>query len=426
MNNKNRKIFLVLLAIVVVVVIIASIPPHGKHGNNLTMKNYLTDTNIPVEKFHVLLELENSGSMKGFVMRDHQIEYNNLNFIRNIKDLVSNLENDAVVSLDWKCGSRSGSDYTSLDQQGLESGRIFRGGTSLLQNYIQQLSAKANDTVVTMFVSDMVFSVNNANDISKVKSELGSNLCPDVRNALLKAKQNNTELLMLQYTSDFNGDYYYNYQNPQAVYRGKKVTLEQRPYYVLVFGTKQNLNYLVTKDKLPKCEKMWATYTFDCSNYDSLKLKTSPDKHWNNYDPEPENSVFTFWTQENWEKQTSEVEIELPKSIELPSFLENWEPKCDSKAVSGVIRISDTKIQVSVKSFDQLAREEDVEIKLISSRSRWDDCSIENDLLPLDSVQLLEGKTWAFSYLMETIKEVYPAIAEDVKVGEFNFKFMKE
>lgn len=430
MNNKNRKIFLALLAIVLVVVIMFAITDgDSSHGNKLTM-NYLTETNTSGEKFHVLLELENSGSMKGFMMRNQQVEYNNLNFIRNIKDLVSNLENDAVVSLDWKCGSRSGSDYTSLDQQGLENGGIFNGGTSLLQTYIQRLSAKANDTVVTMFVSDMVFSVNNVNDLNKVKAELENNLCPDVRNALQKAKKNNTELLMLQYTSDFNGDYYYNCQKPQPVYRGKKVTLEQRPYYLLVFGTKQNLNYLVTQNKLPKCEKMWATYTFDESNYTLQDLNTYPDKHWNNYDPilENPNPIFTFWTDNNWETQSSEVEIELTKAIQLPSFLEDWQPICDSKAVSNVTRVSDsdTKIKVSVKNFDQLYRSEEVNIKLISSRSNWDACSIENDVLPLDSVQFLEGKTWAFSYLMETIKDVYPTIAEDVKVGEFKFMFMKE
>lgn len=423
--NKNRKIVLILLAIVLVVVIIAAIiNPGSEHGNQLTM-NYLTEQQNSSGKFSVHLELENSGSMKGFMLRNRNVEYNNLVFIKNVKDLVSNLENDTNISLTWKCGNRNGCDYNSLDQQGLENGTIFSGGTSLLQNYIKNLSENANDSVVTMFISDMVFSVNNANDIHKVKAEVDNNLLPDVKNALQKAKSNKIELLMIQYTSDFNGDYYYNYQYPQPVYRNQKVTLEQRPYYVLVFGTKQNLNYLVTKDKLPKCEKMWATYTFD-SNYESQDLNTSPDKHWNNYDPEPENSVFTFWTQEDWEEQISEVEIELTKSIELPSFLENWQPICDSKAVSSVTRISDTIIQVSVKRFDQLAREEDVEIKLISSRSSWDDCSIENDVLPLDSVQLLEGKTWAFSYLMETIKEVYPAIAQDVKVGEFNFKFMKE
>ena len=426
MNNKNRKIFLALLAIVLVVVIMFAITDGDpSHGNKLTM-NYLTETNTSGEKFHVLLELENSGSMKGFMMRNQQVEYNNLNFIRNIKNLVSNLENDTVVSLDWKCGSISGSDYTSLDQQGLENGEIFNAGTSLLQTYIQRLSAKANDTVVTMFVSDMVFSVNNVNDLNKVKAELVNNLCPDVRNALQKAKKNNTELLMLQYTSDFNGDYYYNCQKPQPIYKNKKVTLKQRPYYVLVFGTKQNLNYLVSQNKLPNCEKMWATYTFDDSNYASQELKTTPNKHWKNYAPDATEPVFTFWTLEDWETQTSEVEIELDTAIQLPRFLENWQPFCDSKAVSSVTKISDTKIKVSVKNFDQLGRIEKVDIKLISSRSNWDACSIENDVLPLDSVQLLEGKTWAFSYLMETIKDVYPTIAEDVTVGDFNFMFMKE
>jgi hypothetical protein len=423
--NKNRKIVLILLAIVLVVVIIATTIDDGKHGNKLTM-SYLTENQNSSRTFSVHLELENSGSMKGFMLRNKNVEYNNLVFIKNVKDIVSNLENDTNVSLTWKCGNRNGCDYNSLDQQGLENGTIFSGGTSLLQNYIKNLSENANDSVVTMFISDMVFSVNNANDINKVKAEVANNLCPDVRNALQKAKSNKIELLMLQYTSDFNGDYYYNYQDPQPVYRNQKVTLEKRPFYVLVLGTEQNLNYLVSEKRFPKCEKMWATYAFN--NYASQELKTFPDHHWLNNDPNADDNepVFTFWTQNDWDNQSSEVEIELPKAITYPKFLEDWQPIYESNAVSSVTKISPTRIKVTVKNFDQLAIVEKVNIKLISHRSDWSKCSIDNDVLPLDSVRLLEGKTWGFSYLMETIEEIYPTIKEDVKVGEFNFMFMKQ
>lgn len=429
MNNKNRKIFLVLLAIVVVVILVVKACDDGgkHHGNTLTMTYLNTEkSEVTNEKIYAIVEIENSVSMKGFVVPKQGVNCLNMTFEPTIGDLVSNLNHDATISsTKWCCGSRSGKSTSDLYNNGLKDGRIFTGSSTQLEQYISKVGSKANDSVVAMFVSDMVFSLASMNgDAFRIVNSVNK-LKTLVTDSLKGLESQKIHLLMLQYTSDFNGRYYYNCTNNFQHCSFSGELLKKRPYYVLVFGTKQNLNYLVTQNKLPECEKMWASYTFD-SIYESQDLNTSPDKHWLKFDPEAADPVFTFWTQENWEKQTSEVEIELPKSIELPSFLENWQPICDSKAVSSVTRISDTKIQVSVKSFDQLAREEDVEIKLISSRSSWDDCSIENDVLPLDSVQLLEGKTWAFSYLMGAIKDVYPAIAEDVKVGEFNFKFMKE
>lgn len=431
MNNKNRKIFLILLAIVVgVVLVVLSISDDKHHGNKLTMSYLNTEkSEVMNEKFHAIIEIENSVSMKGFVVPRQGMNCLNMTFEPTIGDLVSNLNHDTTISsTKWCCGSRSGKSTSDLYNNGLKEGRIFTGSSTQLEQYISKVGSKANDSVVAMFVSDMVFSLAQMNgDACKIVNNVNK-LKTLVTDSLKGLESKKIHLLMLQYTSDFNGQYYYNCTNNlrSCSFRGE--LLKKRPYYVLVFGTKQNLNYLVTQNKLPKCENMWSTYTFDESNYTSQGLNTYPDKHWKNFDQDQANPVFTFWTDNDWEMQTSEVEIELTQTIKLPDFLENWQPVCDSRAVSCVTKISgsDTKIKVSVKSFDQLAREEDVEIKLISSRSSWDACNIDDDILPLDSVRLLDGKTWGFSYLMEAIKDVYPTIDDSVIVGEFNFKFMKE
>lgn len=418
---KSRNLFLILLAIFAVVIFVISIiPSEGEHGNELTM-NYLAESNENInKKLHVIIELENSVSMKGFARRDRKIDYSNWNFTRNIKHLMTNMENDPYVStVSWACGNRSGNNYESLNTNGIENGDIFGvgQGNSELQNYIERIGTGANDTTVTMFVSDMVYSLNNLGaDKFKIKSQLG-NFQADIINAMQKIKKNKIDLLLLQYTADCNGDYYYNCQN-QNTYRGQ--TLEKRPYYVLVFGTKDNLNYFITK--LPDCENIWATYSFDASNMREQDVKTFPDNRWANYDPDATKSEFTLWSQEDWEDQTSNVEFEF-SAIKLPKFLEEWTPECNSNAVTSVTRLSDSRIKIEFNRFDQLADEENVRVSFISERSPWDDCSIDDDIT--DDIQSLEGKTWAFSYLMEAIAEEYPAIGENVEVGNFNFILMK-
>ena len=430
--DKNRKILLIILAITLAIVIIAiSIPPtKGKHGNKLMMK-CLQETSVASIEPNIqsYVVLENSTSLKGYVEREGKVLYSNDNtFESTVGDLISKLEN-SNFNPQWSCGSKKGTNVNDLFNRGI-NGAIFSKGNTKIHEYIGKVGALANDSTISIFVSDMVYSLARTemkNNPMAIKNELPK-LQTLTKDTLRKLAKNDIHLLLVQYTADFNGKYYYNCTNNITKCDFKQEVMQKRPYYFLIFGTKNNLDALLSKNIITKHEKIWVTFELNkSSDFKEQGVKTaSPDYRWEYFDTEGTDEVpFTFWTQGEWGELQSTVNLAF-EPLSSRAFLSDWTPVSSSVALlQQPKKISNGEIEVALKEFNLLKDEEDVTIYLTCERDDYKACTIDDDILSKDKLEKLEGKTWAFDKLMEAISEVYPAITKKDTIGTIEFKLMK-
>lgn len=427
--EKKRKILLIVLAIVAAIAIIAILLSieNGEHGNKLEMTCLTEDVAASHKTPQVYITLENSKSMKGYVAKEPKIEYQRMTFEGVIGDIVSKL-NNADFPTYWQCGNKKGQTTIDLYSKGIKDGSIFAEGDTPLEEYIRKLGEQANDSTVSVFVSDMVFSMstsNMRNNPEAIKSALPK-LQTLLSDALRLTAKKNIHIMLIQYTSDFNGKYYYNCTNNITKCEFKNEVLHHRPFYVLALGTRENLNSLIKAKVLPAYEKLWASFSLnDADVAMKQEVKTETDSHWRNYDPKAqEGSPFTFWTETDWEDQESMVKLSFAQLASRAFLNPEWNPHCTSPAVN-VFKNSNTEIVVHIKPYNQLQTIEEIKISLISDRFDWKACSIENDILSKDEISQLEGKTWAFDKFMDALAEVYPTIIQPEIVGTIEFKLMK-
>lgn len=432
--DKNRKISLIILAITLAIVIISiSIPPtKGKHGNKLMMKCLQETSSVSIEpNIRSYVVLENSTSLKGYVVRKEKVSYNDDNtFESTVGDLISKLE-DSKFNPRWSCGSKKGTNINDLYDRGIQDGTIFSAGNTKIHEYIGKVGALANDSTISIFVSDMVYSLSRPemkNNPMAIKNELPK-LQTLTKDTLRKLAKNDIHLLLVQYTADFNGEYYYNCTNNITQCDFKQEVMQKRPYYFLIFGTKNNLDALLSKNIVTKYEKIWVTYELDqLSDFKEQEVKAiSLDNRWENFDQEgTDEAPFTFWTQSKWGELQSTVNLTF-KPLCNRAFLSDWTPTSSSVALlQQPKKMSDGEIEVILREFDLLKEVEDVTIYLTCERDDYKSCSTDDDILAKDELEKLEGKTWAFDKLMEAMSEVYPAITKKDTIGTIEFKLMKQ
>jgi hypothetical protein len=199
-----------------------------------------------------------------------------------------------------------------------------------------------------------------------------------------------------------------------------------RPYYILAFGSQDNLKSLLGANVLPTSDKLWATFTLDDSDYTTQSMTAIDNQYWY-IDPEGlDELALSYLPKADWEEQKTEINISFTP-IKGRAFLNsNWEPRSESHAVNHIKRISDSEIEIQFIPYCDIEWQENVSISLIAKRDDWKGSSIENDVLPCEDIQDLEGKTWAFDKIMESLMSVYPNIVKEEIVGEISFDLLKE
>lgn len=430
--DKKRKLILIAVGIVVAIILFSQIGgcEKNKHCNDLKMKCCTESAVGNPSRLHALVCLETSASMKGYVKspKDQMMENK---FEPTISHIITDLESN-ITNVAWKCGNARGKTVADLYTKGIKNGDIFVGGSTPLEAYITEIGNLANDTTVTLFVSDMVLSMStsemkgNPYAIINNKSKLASK----VYDACKKLNDNGVHVCVIQYLSDFNADYYYNCTNNHAQHpcRFKGMVINKRPYYVMVFGTPKNIKCLLDKKKniFGKYEAIYASFGLDESDYKQQPVQVS-SAEWTTSDPEATSDVYTLWTNGNWDNQQLKATLSFDK-INVPAFVnQEWEPICHSAAVSSVNKMSPTSIEITFKPFNSFSEEEDISITFESKNDWIKGSSIDNDELERDEVAKLEGKTWAFKDLMgDIIRAYHPHGEEPAKVAEMHFKAMKK
>lgn len=396
----------------------------AEHGNKLEMTCIKPNTQNVSNRPKVVITLENSMSMKGYVPEKNKIEFPNMTFESHVGDLVSKL-NNCDFSTQWQCGNKKGKTTLDLYNNGIKDGAIFSEGDTPLEKYIKQVGEQANDTTVSIFVSDMIFSISRMQgNPNAIKNSLPK-LQTLVKDALRPLAKNQIHLLLIQYTSDFNGKYYYNCTNNLTPCAFKQIVLHKRPYYFLVVGTQDNLNSLLETNVFPKYEKIWATFTLNDGDFTAQDVVTESNNYWY-VDPEGDPSLtFNYIAMADFEGQQTNVDLSF-SALNERAFLSAWQPTSHSHAIANMQKLSDSEIKVNFIAYNQLADYEEVTISLVSERADWKNCSTDNDIISADESAQLEGKTWSFDKLMEAFSDVYPNIIKPETVGSFSFTLLKE
>ena len=426
MKTKKRLIYSAMILFVgLVITMFTSCDPD--YGKKIEMK-CLRETSIENnQRPQVLITFENSMSMKGYVAKEPKVEYPHMTFESVVGELVSKLNNEDFQT-QWQCGAKKGCSTRDLYTKGIKDGSIFARGDTPLEDYFREVGEKANDSVVSMFVSDMVFSMSTkkmGNNPEAIKNEIPK-LQTLVFDALKPLEKKEIHLLLIQYTSDFNGKYYYNYTNNITPCEFRIGVMHKRPYYILAFGTQDNLNALLSANVFPEYNKLWASFTLTDNDYMVQSATSNEEQYWF-LDPEGYDTIpATFLPKADWEELKTEVSFTF-SPINGRAFLDsNWQPRSTSHVVSDLRKISDTEIEVQFIPYSEINWHENVSISLIAKREDWEGCSIEDDVLSNNEMTELEGKTWAFKDLMASFKSVYSNITKEEVVGVINFDLIKE
>lgn len=447
--DKNKKVLIGVLAAILIVVLLA-MPgcPKQKtiHGNKFEVETtkLIDDGETPVAEIYV--DLDPSGSWKGFT------EFKGFpdarqNFIYNITTSVDKISKQYdSKKVEIKCGDLSMNTIKALIEKLNGSNSLFEKATTDLGNMIENSLLHVSDTSISILVSDMVLShgkkkLKARGDNYYNKHDLNDGLAAKISNSL--SNHGGVDILLIQYYSDFNGKYYYNYtENLENENRYRDSLMLNRPYYLMVFGPKAMLENLLKNNVFPQWEHIYASFGLDQS--DMIKSKFTPSRDesssWicdNSTEPGADTVIGTIWTKAQLGTQQDVIHLKFDK-FDIPSFL-NPNYEIGDYHLSEVIDdVRDVTLpsnpnvlcfDVTLKPYDDLPEEGMAEFTLVSKNNWIDEATVPNDDdCNITSLSELEGKTWGIGTVVRTINDVYFGTKEPRTevIAKLKFKVAKQ
>lgn len=424
MNNKKVliRVGTVIAAILVLLLLLKGCPPPtNPHGNKYEVQTTKVNSGNDSNVTQVFLLMDPSGSMKGY-LNFRGFKDVNQNIVNNISKPLDRLSSKFHVEIKVKYGLNGDYKTTSISelQTKMIRGESFNDATTMLDEMISDAVQKVTDTTLSMLVSDMVLSYGK----SKLKDDHWlnqndlSNLGARIHTALVGSK--NVEVLLLQYYSDFNGNYYYNCtENLEKGDQYKGVLMKERPYYIMVFGNKAMLESLLDAGVFAKEDNLYASFGLDDSNMESQKLHLifNPESCWvwDNITEDMNSELTgTIWTKANLgsEKETFIVEF---NKFDIPIFLNQKYEIGDyhlSKVIDNVEETTDPsnptllRFKVTLKPYDLLPKSGEFEFTLISRNDWVGDASVpKDDDVNIETIASLEKRTWGLNTIVKNIDE---------------------
>ena len=178
--------------------------------------------------------LENSGSMDGYVKGQTEFEQIVYNYLVNLKlaKITSEL-NLFYINSDLLPQQDDVHDFIEKLEPTTFKAKGGKRGSSDISQMIGMIMDEMNDSIVSIFISDCIFSPGKGKDAA----EYLNNQQIGIKNSVGLYFNNHPKLAVLGYRcmSSFNG-YYYDKNDAGAMYNGK------RPFYIWMFGTQGALN----------------------------------------------------------------------------------------------------------------------------------------------------------------------------------------
>lgn len=192
--------------------------------------------------------VENSGSMYGYVKGVTDFEAMVYDYLLNIKlsKIIDSLNLYYINSKMISRGTVTREDDAILDDfiKKLEPDSFRAAGGNMASSDIAEIFKniinKTNNNTISILVTDGIFSPGTAQNADNYLNNQQIGIKHSVSNLIENV--DNAALIMYQSTSHFNGDYYY-YDKSQRKEVGKHYDGE-RPYYIWLFGSAENLTKL--------------------------------------------------------------------------------------------------------------------------------------------------------------------------------------
>lgn len=207
-----------------------------KKGNNYVVKQDTATAYIDAIDFNPVVNvyIENSGSMDGYVKGQTEFEQIVYNYLVNLKlaKITSNL-NLFYINSNLLPQQDDVQDFIEKLEPSSFRAKGGNRGTSDISNMIGMIMKEMNDSTVSIFISDCIFSPGKGKDAG----EYLNNQKIGIKNVVGQYFNAHPKLAVMGYRclSTFNG-YYYDKNDSGTLYIGK------RPFYIWLFGTQGALN----------------------------------------------------------------------------------------------------------------------------------------------------------------------------------------
>lgn len=437
-NPKNKimrkvlKLIWIPLAIALLVLIVYQLfNPDRPYGNKFTMTCTCEVPHGKLDLKQVFFYYDNSGSMKGYTDfancpdAKKTIGEVTVTGLNNLKDLCSD---SCVIRIE--CGNTIMYDINEYRKK-LTTGTLLDGKATELDKLISNAAAQVSDTSIAIVVSDMLLSYGS----EKVK-ESGDNylnlhtigeLGAGIHATMKDLKRKNMDVVVLQYYSDYNGNYYCNCtenlckpQNDKAFYC---TLMKKRPYYVMIMGNSTTLKNIMSRRAFSRYEHFYTT----------LKLEN------NDYKKQPFtiDTLATPWVIGNCDtlmgcicatKKAESYALITHDKFAIPDYVNSdfyvGEHSEHFREITTIKSKDTQKVTYKAALLPYTKKEADTAwFCLVSIDTAWVDCAtLENDV-KIDNVKKMEKKTWQIATIIKNIELAY--FGENGKppyeVARFNF-----
>lgn len=436
----NKKVFLIPLAIGLAIWIVFELFKTTETGNHFEMAvpELSLDASSKNVK-HVSIYLDNSGSMKGYV--DFAGVDNGsqarASIIGTLSNLMDNVHDTYSIESVCQCG---GFNYVRRDfLRGMEDFSIFRGAVTELHNMIQLVVDSTSENDVSVIATDMVMSYGKNKLIAEKDSFYNyhqlEQLGAQVHNAMEKCKNKKLQVVVLQYYSDFNGKYYYNYTENLKPNKYANILMTNRPYYLVVIGSEDNLRNMMANNCFNRADHVYASFNMGEPKHTQEYIVEMDDNSkvaWNIGDPDNMKAQGSIMTNTSFGEASSVLYFSC-KRIAIPNYIcltdeGKLVPEWDSSVISRVEEVSvgtgsTQKFKVTINPHNKLCTSYDVWIRLNSNVDWISEASTDDD-----TKDDISKRTWGFSTVMQNINKAYRGSKEPVAeiVAEFKFNVIIE
>ncbi len=189
--------------------------------------------------------LETSVSMKGYVNSDIVGHYPLKEVIPFLITDLDKMYNDIIQIYTITNSPRKYRQDRQRFEDQLNKGTILEGRSSKLQNVFGHVIDAVKENSVSILVSDCIPDLGKSN--TRVHS---SKITTKIYHHLIQKED--LGVVVFQYLSDFNGTYYYDRLNTGSGNPRERpyynIVLQNRPFYIWVFGNKHIVKELVSRD----------------------------------------------------------------------------------------------------------------------------------------------------------------------------------
>lgn len=430
--NRTKIIGIPILLGLIALIVWAIWPEETEAGNKFTAK-VQSPKAVNVDSVKAVnLYVDFSGSMRGFI--DFAgIESGKNTFISTVSSMLDNLESEYKVESVSKCGGRNYSkDPLRLAMQNKQ---IFNQQTTSIQGMIGEAKATAGTNSLSIIVSDMVMSwgkkkLIESRDTFYNKTQIDG-LGAAIHSEMKAIKNNELDVMMVQYLSDYNGRYYCNYtENIKEPGKYKDKKMENRPFYIFFIGKESLLKDILFKHVIKGYANIYTSFGVEQCSKETLyqiaaKEGDKSAKLWNIGDIQKPDGLGTIWTTDDLNDSKATFTFTCTDFIVPPYCYSEGikltavsEPDIISTAI---VKYPEFSIDLTLKPFNEL-KSGNVELRVICNNN-WAEASSTFDDINED----IERKTWGLAQIVKNIdKAFYPQGRNyDQVVGIFNFGIQK-